>query len=194
MAISRLLLLQCLVELMLSRRFLVGAMAPILNHGRTWRHAERLLESANLPKHLIRSLGVGVQLLSNRIDWFRERLDVWLEVALTFDGRCWDFRRLWYCGGRSPVLARAKHFLLNSLLFSFHLFSLFLSHEVLLHAWSALTYIKMGHLVALNPRIGLRFERGIFLLHSLSLSPLLLILHSYSKQYRSESLKQILTS
>ena len=160
---------------MLSGRFLVCTMASLIlnHHCWTWRHAKRLLEASYLTKHLIGCLGVRIKLLSNRVDRFRQWLDIWLKVSLTFYSWCWYFRSLWYRGCRSPVLSRAKHFLFKSLLLCLHLFRLFLSHQILLHAWSTLAHIKVCHLITLYPRICLRTKRGILLPYSFCFSSLL---------------------
>ena len=143
-----------------------------------WRHSYLLIEPCKLSKHLVRGLGIRIQLLSDRIDWFRECLDVVLVCTLTFNWCSRYLGRLWDSRSWAPVWSSPKHLLLNLLFLSFELAGLFLSHKVLAHSFFAFAYIKMLHIVwhDLPVCVWLRFKCCVFFLNSLCFCHLLLFL------------------
>ena len=125
-------------------------------------YAQCLFKAANLCEHEVIILRIWIELLSDGVDRFRERLYVWLKVAFALDWRCGYLRRLGDGGSRFPVATGTENFSFHSLFLCSHLLGLFLPEEILLHTRCRLANIEMVHLIFLDRSINLRCESGIF--------------------------------
>ena len=140
--------------------------------GLTSWNSKLLIKTAQLIQHLVGWLSIGVKLLSNRIDWFRQGLNIRLVVALSSDRSCGDFWRFWNCRSWAPVGSSPEHFGLDLLFLSLKLRCLLHSHEVFAHTFLTFANVEVLHVVALNLSfVSSRLERCIFFLYPLILGP-----------------------
>ena len=140
----QLLLWKSLVELLCCRWFLTWTTS---SHHLAWGHSKSLLEASHLSKHHVIRLAVMGQVFPDRIHRLWKWLYIWFKVALSLDRWARDLWSSWHSWCWFPIATRLKHFLFQPLFFIFHLSSLLLSHEVLLHSLFPLADIKVIHLV-----------------------------------------------
>ena len=140
--------------------------------GLTSWNSKLLIKTAQLIQHLVGWLSIGVKLLSNRIDWFRQGLNIRLVVALSSYRSCGDFWRFWNCRSWAPVGSSPEHFGLDLLFLGLQLRRLLHSHEVFAHTFLTFANVEVLHVVALNLSfVSSRLERCIFFLYPLILGP-----------------------